>query len=430
MKVGASNKNKSDLDSYLESIGDYGKLSAREERGLIREIRGGTKQYEFKVSDKLKYSWNIKKELIIVNNSYDLRLDKNLRDIAEEMSSRNLLKYYESNRNNGSGKITICLKDKRNLDIELLDSRGNALENLNMDYRGVGSKLLRIFSRTVEAYEAREKMINHNLKFVVYCAKKHRETFYSERKELTFMIEDICSGNLGLLRAIDKFNPDSGFKFSTYAKGWITQQMIRDYVEKIDISNSVRGYEQLKYLGELVEKFVKKFEVNPLFLDIWERIEMEKEKEEKVGEKSLFIAKTINERLFKYLWKAHNQKRISINQTQNSEILKDNFFEGNDLSGKRDFKGFVQISGKNYSVSKGFPELTENMVKEELENYLSILSERDRRILSKRYELGKYDEMTPKEIGSSEGISRERVRQIIKKESLEKIRVEFGFDVV
>jgi RNA polymerase nonessential primary-like sigma factor len=68
-------------------------------------------------------------------------------------------------------------------------------------------------------FDARQKMIEHNLRLVVSIAKH-----YINRGALLDMIEE---GNLGLMHAIDKFEPERGFRFSTYATWWIRQSIER-----------------------------------------------------------------------------------------------------------------------------------------------------------------------------------------------------------
>lgn len=70
---------------------------------------------------------------------------------------------------------------------------------------------------------SRAKLINSNLRYVVSIAKKYQSL--SHNFDLLDIIE---SGNLGLIKAVDRFNPENGNKFTTYAKWWITQVILKD----------------------------------------------------------------------------------------------------------------------------------------------------------------------------------------------------------
>ena len=79
------------------------------------------------------------------------------------------------------------------------------------------------YKKIIEATEwAREKLISHNLKLVVFITKKYHA--FCHNLEILDVIQD---GNIGLMRAVDKFEPSKGYKFSTYAYWWIRQSILR-----------------------------------------------------------------------------------------------------------------------------------------------------------------------------------------------------------
>ena len=77
-----------------------------------------------------------------------------------------------------------------------------------------------------ERNKSRKRLIESNLKLVVSVAKRYAFTSHTE----SFM-DIVQNGNLGLIRAVEKFDPEKGFKFSTYATWWIRQSILRKYFE-------------------------------------------------------------------------------------------------------------------------------------------------------------------------------------------------------
>ena len=100
--------------------------------------------------------------------------------------------------------------------------------------------------------EVRKKIVNTNLRLVVSVAKRYR---YQSKSLTTNFLDLIQDGNEGLLRAIEKFDPDLGYKFSTYAIWWIRQSMVRamsDFGRTIRIPNHLleKAYKIKKYINE------------------------------------------------------------------------------------------------------------------------------------------------------------------------------------
>ena len=73
--------------------------------------------------------------------------------------------------------------------------------------------------------DAKTELINHNLRLVIKIAKRYTASGMS-------FLDLIQEGNLGLIRAVEKYDPDKGFRFSTYAVWWIKQAIIRGMADK------------------------------------------------------------------------------------------------------------------------------------------------------------------------------------------------------
>lgn len=221
---------------------------------------------------------------------------------------------------------------------------------------------------------AKDKILEMNLKLVIPIAKK----YLYPGSDLMDLVEE---GNLGLLHAIDKFDPKKGYRFSTYASYWI-EQYIRRYVE--EQSKTIRIP---PHAWTALRKWLRQ----------WDSLHG------KLGRDP-----TLTEMAKEMHWNA-NQIRTVLNAyeiVKGSTSLESPIYN-EDMN--EDSLGHMIEDTKQST-----PEDLISILKmhDELKNALSQIGDRERMILEMRYGLSGANPMTLQEIGNKLKLSRERVRQI------------------
>ena len=221
---------------------------------------------------------------------------------------------------------------------------------------------------------ARERLVNANLRFVVSVAKQYQNQGLS-------LPDLINEGNVGLIKAAEKFDETRGFKFISYAVWWIRQSILQALAEQARIVRlPLNQVGSLNKIQKAYSRFEQEFERRPSAEELAEELDMPIDK----------IAEVLR----------MQGRHVSMDAP---------FVDGEDNS-------LIDVMENHDSPRADRGLISESLTKE-IDRALATLSEREQRIIRKFFGVGENfkQEKTLEEIGEEEGLTRERVRQIKEK---------------
>ena len=225
--------------------------------------------------------------------------------------------------------------------------------------------------------DALQKLTRANLRFVVSVAKQYQHQGLS--------LQDLINeGNIGLIKAAEKFDDTRGFKFISYAVWWIRQSIMQALADQSRLVRlPLNQVGSVNKINKISNKFEQEFERKPSIAEIAEEINLSQER----------VSDAIK----------GNNRHVSMDAP---------LTDGND-------NGLADLLQGNEGPDIDTHLLLESL-REELKLALNILDERERFVIEAFYGINQ-PEMTLQEIGAKKGLTRERARQIREK-AIRKLR--------
>ncbi|WP_432472761.1 RNA polymerase sigma factor RpoS [Amphritea sp. HPY] len=304
------------------------------------------------------------------NGCVQLSIDSEGKDIdvkaedIERKKAKSLPKFLKSGRGKGSMAHNDLLNAKT------LDATQLYLNEIGLSPLLTAEEEVYFSRRALKGDEAsRKRMIESNLRLVVKIARR----YINRGLTLLDLIEE---GNLGLIRAVEKFDPELGFRFSTYATWWIRQAIERAIMNQTrTIRLPVHVVKELNVYLRTARELAQKLDHEPSAEEIAEAVDKPVENVE---------------RLFRI-----NERVTSVDTP----------------AGKDSDKTLLETIPDEESSD---PEtlLQKTNISGNLENWLDRLPEKHAEVLSRRFGLRGYEMSTLEQVGKEIGLTRERIRQI------------------
>ena len=256
----------------------------------------------------------------------------------------------------------------------------NSIRSLEADEEKEIAKLAKAGDK-----EAKKKLVQANLKLVLTIARK---AIHVSKLPMTDLIQE---GNLGLMSAVEKFNPDLGYRFSTYAGWWIKQAMFKAISEQsYCMKIPVYIQETLSKFSKLKSEMERSYNMQVTTQDVAKKMDIEPEKID------LFLS------------------------AYSTTVSIEGSFDGNNGS---ELSVADVVADEKASVEEN---LEYEELKREISNVVSTLKEREQAVIKMRFGLENFAKTTLEDIGKIYGVTKECIRQT-EMRALSKMRSNFAY---
>lgn len=381
-------------DAYIRTLKRHIKV-VQEQDKKVSECYESLKKCKSSTAKK-RYQ-KLQQEFEVASNKLQKLLPKFCfkQKVVEEMSQlttniqENFLKLHEKISTTENEFATLSQNQKDRSNVAPIKIKKQELANLKKELsdledfvRMSEEEFLKAYSVLREhiqkAQRAKKEMIEANLRLVISIAKKHTN------RGLSFL-DLIQEGNMGLMKAVEKFEYQRGFKFSTYATWWIRQAITRSIADQArTIRIPVHMIDTLNKLMKAQKKLLQEFGREPTPEEISEDLKMDLDK-----------------------------VRTVLRMAQQPISLQSPVGDSEDTS----FGDFLEDkSAENPTEMASY-----SLLKERISDVLTTLNERERKVLELRFGLSDGFPRTLEEVGKQFKVTRERIRQIEAK-ALRKMR--------
>jgi len=349
LRSDAKKKYQANLDAVVDEMVDI-VIEMRLNKAYLNSLCEKIRQYE----DKAKQLQN---NIKIIEDDMNMTFEQ----MGQIIANPEKFPLVDANAMHINEKYALINQTKRSI------KKLEAETTLSIEELTENSKKLRAAEEAVR--DAKNQLIQANLRLVVSIAKKYNN------RGLDFK-DIICEGNIGLIKAVDKFEYHRGYKFSTYATWWIRQSITRAIADQgRTIRIPVHMIEMMNKINKTIKELTNKNGFEPSISDVAKQMNLPEDKIRKV-------------------WRSARETislETPIGEDEDSQL-----------------QDFVEdpktLSPEDYTARQNMAEIIREL--------FHGLTPREEKVIRMRFGIGETDSFTLDEIGKEFGVTRERIRQI------------------